>query len=54
SGSQFRIETTESEAIRKQLFSLAVEKGFNIVSLQSESNKLEDVFRQLTGNISDR
>lgn len=54
SGSQFRIETTESEAIRKQLLSLAVEKGFNIVSLQSESNKLEDVFRQLTGNVSGR
>jgi ABC-2 type transport system ATP-binding protein len=54
SGSQFRIETTESEAIRKQLFALAVEKGFNIISLQSESNKLEDVFRQLTGNTADR
>lgn len=54
SGSQFRIETTEPEAIRKQLLSLAIEKGFNIVSLQSESHKLEDVFRHLTGGSSDK
>jgi len=47
-GTQFRIETTDADAIRKQLFPLAEEKGFNIVSLQNESHKLEDVFRQLT------
>lgn len=51
-GTQFRIETTDAEAIRKQLFSLAAEKNFNIISLQSESHKLEDVFRQLTGGSS--
>lgn len=47
-GTQFRIETTDADAIRKQLFSLDREKGFNIVSIQNESHKLEDVFRQLT------
>ena len=51
-GTQFRIETTDADAIRKQLFPLAEEKGFNIVSLQNESHKLEDVFRQLTGGSS--
>ncbi|MFT3676226.1 MAG: gliding motility-associated ABC transporter ATP-binding subunit GldA [Chitinophagaceae bacterium] len=53
-GTQFRIETADAEIIRKQLLSLAIEKGLNIVSLQSESHRLEDVFRQLTGGSSDK
>lgn len=49
-GSQFRIETTDADAVRKQLFSLDREGELGIVSLHNESYKLEDVFRQLTSS----
>ena len=42
------IETNEPEAVRKQLLQLTVEQNLNIVSLQSESQSLEEVFRSLT------
>lgn len=44
------IETENSEAVRKGLLQLALEHNLNIVSLQSESQSLEEVFRQLTGD----
>ena len=44
----FRLETADADETRKQVLALAVEKGWNIVSLQTEQQKLEDIFRQLT------
>jgi ABC-2 type transport system ATP-binding protein len=44
----YRITTTNPEAVRKQLLELALQHNLNIVSLQSESQSLEDVFRNLT------
>ena len=40
--------SNDEEALRKQILSLAIDKNLNIVSLQSGSNRLEDVFRSLT------
>ena len=42
------IETESPEVVRKQLLQLAVEHNLNIVSLQSENQSLEEVFRSLT------
>ncbi len=48
SGNTFRIQTTNAETLRKQLLQLSIDNNLNIVSLQNESNSLEDVFRSLT------
>jgi hypothetical protein len=37
-----------ADGVRKQLLSTAVEKNLNIISLQSGSRKLEDIFKSLT------
>lgn len=42
------IETEKPETVRKALLQLALEHNLNIVSLQSESKSLEEVFRSLT------
>lgn len=42
------LETDEPEAVRKQLLQLSVEQNLNIVSLQSENQSLEEIFRELT------
>ncbi|MFL5741412.1 MAG: ATP-binding cassette domain-containing protein, partial [Flavisolibacter sp.] len=42
------IETDEPEALRKQLLELSLQHNLNIVSLQSENQSLEQVFRTLT------
>ena len=44
----FRIRTSEPESIRKAIVSYAVDNNLNIISLQSEQQKLEDIFRDLT------
>lgn len=44
------IETASPESVRKQLLELSLEQNLNIVSLQSENQSLEEVFRSLTGN----
>lgn len=44
----WQLETANPESVKKQLLSLAVENNLNIVSLQSEGNSLEQVFRTLT------
>lgn len=46
----FQLFTNNSEIVRKQLLELSLKNNFNIVSLQSENNSLEDVFRNLTAN----
>ena len=44
----FQLSTTHPESVRKQLLQLSLQNNWNIVSLQSESNSLEDIFRSLT------
>jgi len=46
----FQLSTSNSESVRKQLLELSLKNNLNIVSLQSESNSLEDIFRTLTAN----
>jgi ABC-2 type transport system ATP-binding protein len=44
----YRIHTAHPETVRKQLLELALQHNLNIISLQSENQSLEDVFRNLT------
>lgn len=44
----YRIQTTNPEIVRKQILELALLHNLNIVSLQSDDQSLEDVFRALT------
>lgn len=46
----FKLHTSDPEAVRKQILELALQQQLNILSLQSESRSLEDVFRSLTHN----
>jgi ABC-2 type transport system ATP-binding protein len=47
-GNHYKIQTTKPDAVRKQLLELSLQHNLNIVSLRSESNSLEDIFRDLT------
>jgi ABC-2 type transport system ATP-binding protein len=42
------IETDDPETVRKELVQLSLQHNLNIVSLQSENQSLEEVFRSLT------
>lgn len=46
----FQLSTKNPESIRKQLMELSLQNNWNVVSLQSESNSLEEIFRNLTSN----
>ena len=46
--STYLIDTANPELVRKQLLSLTIAENLNIVSLQTEGNSLEDIFRALT------
>lgn len=48
SASEFLLATANPELVRKQLLELTVAENLNIVSLQTEGNSLEDIFRNLT------
>ncbi len=48
SARRFRLTTNNAEKVRKQILELALNEHLNIVSLHSESQKLEDIFRSLT------
>lgn len=48
SASNFQLSTHNPEIVRKQLLELSLKNNLNIVSLQSENNSLEDIFRSLT------
>jgi ABC-2 type transport system ATP-binding protein len=41
----YKLQTTDPESVRKQILQLAIEKNLNIISLQSEGQSLEDIFR---------
>ena len=42
------IECTDADVVKKQLLQLSIEKKLNILSLQSQEESLENVFRYLT------
>ena len=44
----YKLHTAQPEIIRKQLFELSLQHNLNIVSLQTEGQSLEEVFRTLT------
>ena len=44
----YKLQTTNPGGLRKQLMELSLKNDLNIVSLQSENNSLEDIFRTLT------
>jgi ABC-2 type transport system ATP-binding protein len=44
----WKLATNNATEARKQLLELALGKNLNIVSLQTEGNNLEDIFRSLT------
>ena len=46
--SNFKLQTNNPEAVRKQLMEIALQQNLNIVSLQSESQSLESIFKALT------
>ncbi len=48
--SAFSLQTNNDAETRKQLLQFAIHHNLNIVSLQSEGNNLEEVFRSLTVN----
>ena len=43
-----KLSTQNPDTVKKQLLELSLKHGFNIISLQSESQRLEEVFRSLT------
>jgi len=44
----YRIGTSNPELVRKQILEISLQNNLNIVSLQSENQSLEEVFRSLT------
>jgi ABC-2 type transport system ATP-binding protein len=46
----WQLATDDPESLRKQILELALRHNLNIVSLQSENQSLEEVFRNLTNN----
>lgn len=47
-GGGFRLYTGDAAAVRKQILELALRENWNIESLQSEKQSLENIFRSLT------
>jgi ABC-2 type transport system ATP-binding protein len=52
SASQFSIQCKNAETVKKQLLQLSIEKNLDIVSLQTQEQSLENVFRELTNKTS--
>jgi ABC-2 type transport system ATP-binding protein len=48
----WQIQAQDLEQVRKQIFDMALQHNLNIVSLQTETQSLEDVFRSLTNKQS--
>ena len=44
----YRVQTSNPESVLKQIANLSLQRNLNIVSLQSEDQSLEEVFRSLT------
>ena len=50
SPNEWELQTQEPDAVKKLLLTLALQNNWNIVSLQSENQSLEEIFRSLTNN----
>jgi len=48
--SHFKLHTGHPESVRKKIVEFSLLQNLNIISLQTESKSLEEVFRQLTTN----
>jgi ABC-2 type transport system ATP-binding protein len=48
----FRISTDDVNELRRQLLEFAVAEQLDVISLQTEGNNLEDIFRNLTTPVS--
>ena len=48
SGNAWEFQTDAPDNVKKQLMELALQNNWNIVSLHSENQSLEDIFRRLT------
>lgn len=48
SGSSYQLFTSNAEAVRRQIMELSLQHNYNIVSLQSQTQSLETVFKNLT------
>jgi ABC-2 type transport system ATP-binding protein len=44
----YELRTAKPESVRKQILELALQQNLNIISLQSEKQSLEEIFRNLT------
>ncbi len=44
----YKLQTANPEAVRKQILEIALEHNLNIISLQSENHSLENIFKTLT------
>ena len=44
----FKLQTSSPEAVRKQVLEIALQHNLNIISLQSENQSLENIFKTLT------
>jgi ABC-2 type transport system ATP-binding protein len=49
---EWELEGEDPESLKKQLLSLSLQNNWNLVSLQSESRSLEDIFRGLTQSLN--
>jgi len=49
-GSSFQLTTSQPDMVKTQILELSLKNKLNIVSLQSETNSLEKIFRNLTSN----
>jgi ABC-2 type transport system ATP-binding protein len=47
-GHQWQFETNRADEVKKSILKITVEKNLNIVSLQTESQSLEEIFKSLT------
>ncbi len=52
SANEWMLTCTEANEVKRGLMEMALQQRLNIVSLQSGEQRLEDVFRNLTGNNS--
>ena len=46
--SKYKLQTNQADGVKKQLLEMSLKNNLNIVSLQSESSSLEEVFKNLT------
>jgi ABC-2 type transport system ATP-binding protein len=44
----YKLQTSNPEIVRKQLLEIALQQNLNIISLQSENQSLENIFKTLT------